>query len=79
VTEDDIAIHRSRSGRLPTAGHAGIEQLVSAGHVIPDGDRRHRAQSGRVVDEAEPVSIERHEHVERVFILLDDRVDQPWW
>jgi len=45
--------------------------------VVPDGDRRHGAQSGDVVGEILRI-VDRDEHIMREFVLRDDLLDAPW-
>ena len=55
VAEHLIAALQLRRRRSPACSHPSLEQFGRRGPSSPDGDRRHGAQSGRVVREVEPV------------------------
>src|SRR5688572_1977870 len=71
VAEDAGSLLESRGGGLPAALESRVEQLARHWLVRPDGDRRHRAVSGRVVDEKERV-VELDDDVVRVLVLSHD-------
>ena len=56
---------------------SGVEQLFRTRPVVPDGDRRHRAESGDVVSEILRI-VDGDEHIMREFVLRDDLLDAPW-
>src|SRR5688572_13480912 len=55
VAEDDVAVAGRGCGGCPAAGEAGVEEFVRAWRMVPDGDRRHDAESADVVGDDEPV------------------------
>jgi hypothetical protein len=59
---------------VPAVGKPGVEQLARRRLVVPDGDRRHRAQSGDVVGKIKG-SIEWDENIVGVLVLRHDLAD----
>ena len=76
VSQDARAVAGARRRGRPAAFDARGEQLVGARGVVPDGDRRHAAQSGRVVDQEHRLRPADH-HVVRVLVLHDHALDEP--
>ncbi len=70
MSEDAISGLKAGCGRRPIVRESIAEQLIGAGMVRPDGDRRHGAESGRI--ETEEEGAEREDDVMRVLILGDD-------
>ena len=51
MAENNVSMD-GRSGRgRPTALEPYCKQLIGRRPMIPDGDRRHHAKSGRVIDQ----------------------------
>ena len=76
MSEDLVALPRCRWSRLPAAPQARLQELIGGRPMVPDGDRRHRPQSGRVVDDVNPV-LPRDDHIVRELVLHDDIDGQP--
>lgn len=68
-----ISAFQSARGRLPAPREPGIEELSICGLVIPDGDRRHCAESRCVVDETS--TLERNQDIVRVLVLRENGFD----
>jgi hypothetical protein len=70
VTKRAIAVaQRARCGP-PPAGDSASEQFIGARAVVPDGDRRDFALSGRLQNQCQPVPSRRN-HVVGVFVERD--------
>src|SRR5262245_9705441 len=76
VAEDLVAVAGGCGRRPPAAGEAGIEELLRARGVVPDGDRRHASQSGGVIDEIEARAA-GDDDIVGILVLYDDAVDEP--
>ena len=70
VTKNLVAALEAARRRLPTAGQTRVQQLSVRRLPTPDGDRRHSAQSGSVVNEVPP--LKRHQNIVRVLVLRED-------
>src|SRR5262249_41031906 len=73
VSQDAVATFQSARRRLPTAGKTSLEELSIGRLVCPDGDRRHGAQSGGIVNEV--AALEWYQHIMRILVLRENRVD----
>lgn len=77
VAEHTLALLQRRRRRPPSAREPRVEEGAGIRPCGEDGDRRHRAQSGRIECEVRPTAAARVEHdVVRVLVLrhdLDDR------
>jgi len=70
VSQQALAVaQRARRGPPPAGDSAG-EQFIGARAVIPDGDRRDFALSGRLKNQCQPVPPRRN-HVVSVFVERD--------
>jgi len=73
ITEHPITTLQPAGRRFPTPRQPSLEQLAIGRFPIPDGDRRHRPQSCRVVDEI--ATFERNHDIVGVLVLRENRVD----
>jgi hypothetical protein len=55
---------------LPPLSNTGLKDLIRTRKMIPHGDRRERAESGRAEHQSAPVS-PRHDRVVRELVLND--------
>jgi hypothetical protein len=70
VTKRAITVaQRARRGP-PPAGYSAVEQFIGARAVVPHGDRRDFALSGRLQNQCQPVPPRRN-HVVSVFVERD--------
>jgi hypothetical protein len=76
VAEDFRAVAEHGRGRPPAFGETRLQKLVGGWSVIPDGDRRQPAQSGRVEDQRAAIR-ERGDDVVGELVLDDDVDDGP--
>ena len=56
MPEDDLAVLHRRGCRQPAPRQACFQQEIGCGTLIPDGDRRHHPESGRVINKPKPVA-----------------------
>src|SRR5262245_9965549 len=70
VAEDAFAFLQFRSRRLPAVRNAAFEQFVRARAMIPDGDRRHDAESGEAEDK--PAIVIGNKQLVTELILRDE-------
>lgn len=78
VSEDPRASLQPRGRRLPAPGQPGIQEVSVGGFRRPDGDRRHRTESGRIEDEVSVIS-HPDADVMSVLVLGQDLIDIAWW
>ena len=57
MSEDHFSIDSWGGGRGPTAFEPGRKQFIGRRPMIPDGDRRHHSESGRVVYQPKPTRV----------------------
>ena len=72
VAENPIAPLPPAWRRLPAPGKTSLEQLAIRRLVTPDGDRRHRPESGSVVNEV--ATLEWDQYIMRVLVLRENRL-----
>lgn len=72
VTEYTVPRLERRRGRPPASSQTRIEQCPRIRPVPKDGDRRHRAESGRVEREVRSPVTRDDDHIVRVLVLRDD-------
>ena len=68
MSEDHFSIDSWGGGRGPTAFEPCLQQLICRRAMIPDGDRRHHSESGRVVYQPKPARV-WHEDVVAELVL----------
>ena len=75
-----IACAQWRRRRLPTFVDSDGQQLFGSRTMIPHGDRRDRAISGRAENKEQSIlpATRRRDHIVRVFVLSDG-FQQPNW
>ena len=71
VTQYTIPCLESRRRRPPAPSQTRIEQRLGIRALSKDGDRRHRAESGRIEYEVR-LAVAGDDDVVRVFVLRDD-------
>ena len=72
VSEHTVPGLERRRGRPPASTQTRIEQCLRIRPVPKDGDRRHRAESGRVEHEVRLPVTRDDDHIVRVLVLRDD-------
>jgi len=77
IAQYSVATLQTAGRRSPAPLQPSIQQLSIGRLVIPDGDRRHRPESGSVVDQV-PIPV-RDEDVVRVLVLSEDGLDSERW
>jgi hypothetical protein len=77
VTQNHVALLRPRRPGPPTSCQAAVQQLRRARTMVPDGDRHHVAQSGRVKDGEEVVGHPDYDIVGK--LILGQGVDDLGW
>ena len=70
MSQDHLSILHRRGRRRPAACEPRFQQFIGRRPMIPDGDRRHHAESRGVVNEPEPAGI-GNEDVVAEFVLRD--------
>lgn len=70
VSQNDVSGLQRRGGGVPAVGQSFVEEFVRGRAVIPDGDRRHDAESGQ--SENNPAILQGNEQVVAVLVLIDE-------
>jgi hypothetical protein len=70
VTQHALAVAQRARRWLPPAGDSRGQQFVGAREVVPHGDRRDLALSGRLQNQCQPIPPRRN-HVVSVFVERD--------
>jgi hypothetical protein len=71
MPKDFAAFDSSCGRRQPAALQTSFQQLVSRRHVIPDGDRRHHAESRYIVHQIETLEIFNEDIVAELVLRHD--------
>src|SRR6266576_1606572 len=76
ITKYPISALESAWRRHPASREPCIQQLPVRRFATPDGDRRHRAQSGRVIHQVP--TLKWYQDVVSVLVLCKDGFDCEW-
>ncbi len=68
MPKHNLALNSRRGGRRPAARQSSLQELIGRRSVVPDGDRRHDPESGRIINQPQPTPI-RDQDIVAVLIL----------
>jgi hypothetical protein len=71
VSQNKVAFDRGCGRRSPAAGDACFQKFLGIGPMVPDGDRRHDAKSGAVVNQPQAAGVS-HDKVMAVLVLCEN-------